>query len=137
MDGNEVLFARRKILCIDDDPLLLDFLVVLLKNNEFQALTATDGPSGIAIARRERPNLILLDVMMPGMDGFEVCRRIRGDPVLRDTPVIILTVMTDPKLNVKGFRAGATLAIRKPFETTKLIDTIKTALALKLKPPAN
>jgi CheY-like chemotaxis protein len=73
--------------------------------------------------------------MMPGMDGYEVCRRMRADPDLKETPIIIITAMTDPKLNVKGFQAGANLAIKKPFESKKLLDTIKTALALKIKPP--
>jgi DNA-binding response OmpR family regulator len=130
-----VVFARPKILCIDDDQLLLSLLANLLKDNDFQALTAQDGPSGIEIAKRERPALILLDVMMPGMDGFEVCRRMRTDSALKDTPIIIVTAMTDPKLNVKGFQAGATLATKKPYETAKLINTIRTALAIKAKSP--
>jgi DNA-binding response OmpR family regulator/DNA-directed RNA polymerase subunit RPC12/RpoP len=132
----EVVFARPKILCIDDDQLLLSLLSTVLKDNDFQALTAQDGPSGIEIAKRERPALILLDVMMPGMDGFEACRRMRTDPALKDTPIIIVTAMTDPKLNVKGFQAGATLATEKPYDTAKLINTIKTALAIKAKPPS-
>jgi DNA-binding response OmpR family regulator len=70
------------------------------------------------------------------MDGFEVCRRMRADPDLKGTPIIIVTAMEDPKLNVKGFQAGATLATKKPFDPKKLVDTIKTALALKAKPPA-
>jgi DNA-binding response OmpR family regulator len=130
-----VVFNRPKILCIDDDRLLLGLFVNALASYDYRALTATDGLSGIETAKKERPDLILLDVMMPGLDGFEVCRRIRADPELKDTPVIILTALADPKLNVKGFRAGANLAVQKPFEPKRLIDTIKTALALKPKPP--
>ncbi len=127
--------AQGKILCIDDDKLLLGLFAHLLKDSEFEALVATDGPSGIALAQRERPALILLDVMMPEMDGFEVCRRMRADPALKDTPIIIVTAMVDPKLNVKGFQAGATLAMHKPLDPQKLINTIKTALALKASRP--
>jgi DNA-binding response OmpR family regulator/DNA-directed RNA polymerase subunit RPC12/RpoP len=129
-----VSFGRPKILCIDDDQLLLGLFVNALESYDFQAITATDGPSGIEKAKKERPDLILLDVMMPGMDGYEVCRRMRADPDLKETPIIIITAMTDPKLNVKGFQAGANLATKKPFDPKKLVDTIKTALALKTKP---
>ena len=128
--------GKPKILCIDDDKLLLGLFAHLMKDSEFEALVAADGPSGIALARRERPVLILLDVMMPQMDGFEVCRQMRADPDLRETPIIIVTAMVDPKLNVKGFQAGATLAMQKPFEPQKLLNTIKTALALKAKRPS-
>ena len=127
--------VRSKVLCIDDDKLLLGLFTMLLKDTDFEALTAPDGPSGIAAAKRERPALILLDVMMPEMDGFEVCRQIRADPDLTGTPIIIVTAMADPKLNVKGFQAGATLAMQKPFEPQKLLNTIKTALALKASRP--
>ncbi|HYL80492.1 MAG TPA: response regulator, partial [Candidatus Acidoferrum sp.] len=71
--------------------------------------------------------------MMPKMSGFEVCRKMRADPDLKDTPIIILTAMHDPNLNVKGFEAGADLAMRKPFGPKELINTIKTALTLKSK----
>ena len=124
---------RPKILCIDDDQLLLSLVRDLLRDNDFEPLTATDGVTGIEIARREEPALILLDVMLPGTDGFQVCRQMRADPALKDIPIIIVTAMVDPKLSAKGFQAGATLATNKPYEPAKLINTIKTALALKAK----
>jgi CheY-like chemotaxis protein len=130
-----VSFGRPKILCIDDDQLLLGLFADALEGYDSQAITAIDGPSGLEKAKKERPDLVLLDVMMPGMDGYEVCRRMRAEPDLKETPIIIITAMSDPKLNVKGFQAGANLAIKKPFESKKLLDTIKTALALKIKPP--
>jgi DNA-binding response OmpR family regulator len=135
-DAWEDSSVRPKVLCIDDDQLLLSLVHDLLKDNNFEPLTATDGVSGIEIAKREQPALILLDVMLPGMDGFQVCRQMRADPTLKDTPIIIVTAMTDPKLSAKGFQAGATLATTKPYETSKLINTIKTALALKAKSSA-
>ena len=121
-DKDKVISGRPKILCIDDDKLLLSLVKHTLEGAEFDAITAADGPSGIELARKERPSLILLDVMMPEMDGFEVC---------------IVTAMVDPKLNIKGFQAGATLAIQKPYDPKKLIATIKTALALKAKRPTS
>ena len=135
VEKGEVTFGRARILCIDDDQLLLALFMNVLESHDFQVFTASDGPSGILKAKKEHPDLILLDVMMPGMDGFEVCRRMRADPELKDVPIIIVTAMSDPKLNVKGFQAGANLAIKKAFDPKKLVDTIKTALALKTKPP--
>jgi DNA-binding response OmpR family regulator len=136
-DKRTAVSGKPKILCIDDDKLLLGLVRLTLEGAEFDAITAADGPSGIEMARKERPSLILLDVMMPGMDGFEVCRRMRVDPILKDTPIIIVTAMVDPKLNVKGFQAGASLAIQKPYDPKKLIATIHTALALKAKRPTS
>jgi DNA-binding response OmpR family regulator len=131
-----ITFGRPKVLFIDDDELLLGSFETVLGYHDCQAITATNGPSGIEKAKKEHPDLILLDVMMPGMDGYEVCRRMRADPDINQIPIIIITAMTDLKLNVKGFQAGANLAIRKPFDPKKLVDTIKTALALKAKPPS-
>lgn len=132
-EKRSAIFDRAKILCIDDDRLLLALFADALEANSFQPLTAVDGPSGIEVAKKERPDLIILDVMMPKMSGFEVCRLMRADPDLKDTPIIILTAMHDPNLNVKGFQAGANLAMRKPFGPKDLINMIKTALALKAK----
>ncbi len=127
------LSNRPKVLCVDDDQLLLSLFAKALEDEDLQPLTATTGAAGIELARQERPDVILLDVMMPGMSGFEVCRRLRSDPDFKDTPIIILTAMHDPRLNVKGFQAGATLAMRKPIGPEKLIRTIKTALTIKTK----
>ena len=129
------LFDRAKILCVDDDRLLLALFSDALEAHAYRPLTATDGPAGIELAKKEHPDLIILDVMMPKMSGFEVCRKMRAEPDLKDTPIIILTAMNDPNLNIKGFEAGANLAMRKPFNPKDLITTIKTALALKTKPP--
>jgi DNA-binding response OmpR family regulator len=88
------------------------------------------------MAKKEHPDLILLDVMMPETDGFEICRRLRADPGLTHTPIIILTAMPDPRVNIRGLEAGATMSIRKPFNLDRLIATIKTALALVAKTSA-
>lgn len=124
-------FERPKILCIDDDQLLLGLFADTLKGHDFHPLTASDGPSGIALAKQERPDLILVDVMMPNVDGYEVCSRMRADPDLKDLPIIIVTAILDPKLNVKAIQAGATLAMRKPFDPDQLIRLIRTTLARK------
>ena len=119
-----------KILCVDDDPLILQLNGDILRFHGYKVLTALDGASALEIAARERPALVLLDIMMPGMDGFEVCRRLKADPVLRSIPIIILTAMTDTKLNVRAFDAGAELALRKPAEPAMVLRTVEAALVL-------
>jgi CheY-like chemotaxis protein len=135
VEKDNVSYLRQKILLIDDDNLILKLFSEVLAAHEFVPITATDGPSGLDMAKREYPDLILLDIMMPGLDGYEVCQQMRADPELRETPIIIITAMQDPKLRVKAFKAGATLALQKPLDPQRLINTIKTALALKFKPP--
>jgi CheY-like chemotaxis protein len=119
-----------KILCVDDDPLILQLNGDILRFHGYTVLTALDGPTALESAAREQPALILLDIMMPEMDGFEVCRRLKGNPALKAIPVIVLTAMTDPKLNIQAFDAGAELALRKPAEPAVVLRTIEAALAL-------
>jgi len=126
-------FGRARILCIDDDRLLLGLMKDIIEVHGYEALTAYDGPSGLALAKEQRPDLILVDVMMPKMNGFEVCQRLRADPDLKRTLVIIMTAMTDPALKNKGSEAGANLAIPKPFNPTQIVALIKKALELKAK----
>jgi CheY-like chemotaxis protein len=121
-----------KILCVDDDPLNLQLNGDILKFHGYKVLNALDGPTALEIAARERPALILLDIMMPGMDGFEVCHRLKADPALKDIPIIVLTAMTDTRLNARAFEAGAQLAMRKPAEPAVVLRTIEAALALSL-----
>jgi len=134
LESAEVLGLPRppevKILCVDDDPLILQMNGDILRFHGYKVLIALDGPSALEIAARERPALVLLDIMMPGMDGFEVCRRLKADHVLRTIPIIILTAMTDTKLNVRAFDAGAELALRKPADPAVVLQTVEAALAL-------
>jgi CheY-like chemotaxis protein len=127
---NETLKGANKILIVDDDPLIVTMYQDILQHNGFMVLTAHDGPTALELTARERPVLILLDIIMPEMDGFEVCRRLKADPDLKDIPVIILTSLTDPKLNVQAFKVGAKLALRKPAEPATVLRTIQAALAL-------
>lgn len=120
-----------KVLIVDDDPLIIQMYRDLLEQNDFMVLSAPDGASGLETAAKEQPALMLLDVLMPGIDGFEVCRRLRADPALKQIHVIVLTSLTDPKLNVQAFKAGADLVLRKPAEPATILRTIQAALALK------
>jgi CheY-like chemotaxis protein len=95
---------------------------------------ANDGPAGIDSAKRERPDLILLDVMMPGMNGLETCRLLRAEPTIRDTPIILLTASDDPDVGAKGREVGATATIRKPFGSSNIIGAVEQALGRKIGP---
>ncbi len=120
------------VLCIDDDRIVLSFCSDALERQGFRTLVANDGPAGIDAAKRERPDLILLDVMMPGMSGLETCRRLRAEPLLRDTPIILLTASDDPDLDSKGRQVGATAAMRKPFGSGNIISAVEQALGRKI-----
>jgi len=125
--------GKGTVLCVDDDPVMLHLLASTLQKKGFHPVTAHDGMAGIEAARRDRPILILLDIEMPGLDGFEVCRRLRADAQTNGIPVIILTSSADPHLNVQAFKAGADLALTKPFDAERLMATLQAALALKHK----
>jgi len=118
------------VLCVDDDLLFRQVLVDALRFKGYRVIAAADGPAALDVVATERPDLILLDVVMPGMDGFEVCRRVKGDPGSRHTPVILLTAMSDAALNRRAFEAGAELALRKPTETAVILRTVEAALSL-------
>ena len=90
------------VLWIDDDPLLLGLCVGVLEGHGYRVLAAGDGAAGLAIARQERPDVILLDVLMPTMSGFEVCEHLRADPRLQDTPIMLLTALRHPTVRPGG-----------------------------------
>jgi CheY-like chemotaxis protein len=122
------------ILCVDDDRIVLSFCSDALERQGYRALIASDGPTGIEMAARDRPDLILLDFMMPGMTGLEVCRRLRAQPGLAETPIIVLTASDDPDVGVKAREAGATSTLRKPYGPANIISAIEQALGRRIAP---
>jgi two-component system, OmpR family, alkaline phosphatase synthesis response regulator PhoP len=120
--------SKQTILIVDDEQDLLDLIEYNLKQQGFEVLTADNGNRGIQIARDEKPNLVLLDVMMPQMDGIEVCDRMREDPDLKNIPIIFLTARSDEKTEIEGLNKGADDYITKPISTSKLISRIKAVL---------
>ncbi len=123
--------SRPTILCIDDDRFLLTLCCDLLELHGYRTLLATDGPTGIETARVGRPDVILLDLMMPGMDGFAVCRQLRTLPALRDIPIILFTARQDLRVDIQAVEAGATLTLRKEFGSMELLHTIARLLGRK------
>ena len=124
---------RALVLCIDDDPLVLHFYEDFLPEHGYQTLTATDGLLGIQIAQPSCPDVILLDVMLRGLSGFDICRMLRADPALRDIPIILVTVWDDPSVATTGREAGATLTLQKTADVQRIVSAIAEVLHL---PPA-
>jgi len=116
--------ARIKVAVVDDDPEFIKSVTVALEVAGAQVLEAGNGISGYLMIRRESPDVILLDIMMPEMDGFEVCRRLKLDPTTRSIPIIFLTARSGQVHIDMGLSLGAQGYITKPFENEDLIDKI-------------
>jgi phosphoserine phosphatase RsbU/P len=123
--------APKSILIVDDTPINIGVISGALKDS-FSTKVATSGAKALAIASgKEKPDLILLDVMMPEMDGYEVCRRLKADPDTRDIPVIFLTSQTEAEDETKGFEVGAVDYIHKPFSAPVVKARVRTHLMLR------
>ena len=118
------------LLIIDDTPANLAVVVDGLESHGFSVVIAQDGEEGLERARFVEPDLVLLDVMMPGLDGFEVCRRLKSHPKTRDIPVIFMTSLTDIADKVTGFRVGAVDYVTKPLQIDEVIARVTTHLAM-------
>jgi len=114
----------KKILVIDDEPELVRAITVRFEASGYKAIPAFDGQEGIAKAKKLKPDLILLDIIMPGMDGYEVCRRLKADPDTKNIPVLILTASGQRDLEEKCTSAGGNIVITKPFDTEDLLASV-------------
>jgi two-component system alkaline phosphatase synthesis response regulator PhoP len=135
-DAKQGAIPRRPptILCIDDDPLVLSVCYDALAEQGYRVLTAADGPAGIEKAKKERPDLILLDILMPGMNGLEACRGLRAEPTLAGTLIVLLTSLKDPKLAARGRQAGAAFTMRKPLGPGLIVSSVGQILGRKPRP---
>jgi CheY-like chemotaxis protein len=131
MPEHTVRIRPTTILWVEDDRLLLSVCGDTFERYGYKILPASDGPTGIELARQERPDLILLDVVMVGMDGLEVCERLRAEPALAATPIVLLTVLDDPGVRDRGHEVGATAIWSKPFGPEQLIEKVSTLLGPK------
>lgn len=123
--------ARKTVLIVDDTPANIAVMAGLLKD-QYATKVATNGEKALAIAQSDdKPDLILLDVVMPGLDGYEVCRRLKAAPATRDIPVIFLTARTEAEDEKKGFECGAVDYIHKPFSPPIVMARVETQLALR------
>ncbi|HEY0132991.1 MAG TPA: response regulator, partial [Nannocystis sp.] len=119
------------VLIVDDTPANLGVLHGALSREQLDVLMASDGVTGLEVARSEAPDLILLDVVMPELDGIEVCRRLKADPRTHDIPVMFMTALGDTRDRLLGFEVGAVDYITKPFQEGELIARIRTQLSLR------
>jgi two-component system alkaline phosphatase synthesis response regulator PhoP len=120
--------ARYKILAVDDEPDILEIIGYNLSKEGYEVLTASNGADAIRIAREQRPDLIILDIMMPKMDGIETCRQIREIDKLKNTFVVFLTARDEEFVEIMGFSAGADDYIAKPIKPRALLSRINAIL---------
>ncbi|MBN1425222.1 sigma-54-dependent Fis family transcriptional regulator [Candidatus Fermentibacteria bacterium] len=118
------------VLIVDDVPANLKILRDVLEPEGFSILGASDGPAALRIARGALPDLVLLDVVMPGMDGYEVCRALKADETTRQIPVIFVTVQEDKESLIRGFEAGGVDYVGKPFEKEEILLRVRTHLQI-------
>src|SRR5258708_9762295 len=116
------------ILVVDDQENIIEFIKLGLKYEGFQVEAAADGPQGLAAAQRINPSLIILDIMLPGLDGLEVCQRLRDNPTTRDIPILMLTAKDDVHDRIAGLTIGADDYLTKPFSFEELVARMRAIL---------
>ena len=135
MQSNNLSQPERKknslILIVDDIPKNIQLLGNILSNHGYNIAVATNGKQALTIIEKKLPDLVLLDVMMPEIDGFEVCQRIKDNPASREIPVIFLTAKHEVEDKIRGFEVGGSDYVTKPFETAEVIARVRTHLQLK------
>lgn len=125
-----------KIVAVDDDPAILELIKINLEIQGHDVMTAPEGIEGFALVQQEMPDLVLLDVMMPGVDGYTVCQRIRKNEATQEIPVLMLTALGVVDDKVKGFDSGADDYLVKPFEIPELLVRVRALLRRSPNKPA-
>ena len=120
--------AKRKILVVDDDPTMVKLINVNLKLNNYSVVEATSGEQALEVVEAEGLDLVVLDIMMPGVDGWEVLKRIRSNPETKEMPVILVTAKTQDSDVIRGWELGADEYVIKPFNPLLLVEVIKMVL---------
>lgn len=122
--------AKYKVLIVDDEPNIVKIMEFELKKNGYEVLTAGDGEEALWVTERDRPDLIISDIMMPKMDGYEFCRRVKQNPELRGIPFLFLTAKTGSENRIQGYLLGAAKYITKPCNRQELLKAIDMRLNL-------
>jgi signal transduction histidine kinase len=121
----------KTVLIADDEPANRELLAALLSGHDYRVIETVDGVSTLAATREQQPDLLLLDVMMPAPDGFEVCEKLKHDPETEAIPILLVTALSDRKSRLRGIRAGANDFITKPIDTADTILRVRNALRMK------
>lgn len=122
---------RKRILIVDDEPMVVKILDARLPKKDYETLCAFNGKSALKIAKEEAPDLILLDVMMPDINGYEVTKRLKSEASTRNIPVILLTALDGPEEKTKGLKAGADDFLNKPIHFAELLARVRLLIRLK------
>jgi two-component system phosphate regulon response regulator PhoB len=125
------VLSIERILVVEDEKDIVDLISYHLSQSGFSVITALDGPSGLERAKKERPGLVILDLMLPGMDGKDVCRALKSNPLTQSIPILMLTAKTDEVDRVIGFELGADDYVTKPFSPRELVLRVKAILQRK------
>jgi two-component system alkaline phosphatase synthesis response regulator PhoP len=123
------ILRKKKILVVDDEKDLTTLVSLHMKMAGFEVLTANNGEKALDLSREEKPDLIILDLMLPKIDGWQVCERLRQDIATQDIPVIMLTARAETEDKLKGFESGADDYVTKPFSPRELVARVKRVLA--------
>jgi len=131
--GSGISPAERlgRVLVVDDEPANVELIVRRLGGNGYETLTASNGHDAIAIATKEQPDLILMDIMMPGLDGWQATRLLKGDPKTANIPVVFVTARDRPEDVAQGFEAGGIMYVNKPVEPVELFARVRNAIYMK------
>jgi CheY-like chemotaxis protein len=124
----EEAMSRKKILLVDDSNTILMVERLILMKGPYDVVTASNGEEAIAKALAEKPDLILMDVVMPKMDGFEACRRLRSQETTRQTPIIMVTTRSEARNVENGFESGCNDYVTKPINSTELLSKLHSYL---------
>ncbi|MFA4837257.1 MAG: response regulator [Dehalococcoidia bacterium] len=119
----------KKILITEDDPSFIRAISHILTKEGYEVLNATNGLVGLMMAQKEKPDLLVLDVMLPGLDGFEVCNRLRADPKTARLPILMLSAKGQDADKSTGMKVGADMYLTKPVDRAVLLSTIESMLA--------
>jgi CheY-like chemotaxis protein len=123
-----------RVLVVDDDPVIVELLVLNLELEGHEAITASDGREAVRLVHDAAPDLLLLDVMMPELDGFAVCRELKQDPATADLPVVLLSARAQESDLVRGTAAGADAYVTKPFDPFELVRLLERTATARRRP---
>ena len=131
MSKPEPMIVGSEILIVDDEPANLQLLLEILEAESYEIRVALNGHTALEQVATRLPDLILLDILMPDMDGYAVCRQIKSNPQSQDIPVVFLSALQDLDAKMKGFEAGGQDFVAKPFQETEVLARIKNHLTLR------